>query len=73
MDPRYTKRCQELSDEEDPVLFLRNLRDELVHTSGSSELVITLCTTFLGSYPEETPQETVERRQRLQERLSKGE
>lgn len=61
LDHSLAKECREF-DGEDPVKFLRNLRDKCVRYGASSGFVIKAVSMFLTDQPEETEDEKAARR-----------
>ena len=68
MDAPLAKMCQEWNGE-DPVCFLRDLRDLCVH-SGSSGFCVVAITSTLVDEPEESKEGAEARRAVLTERYS---
>lgn len=67
IDPTYTQEMRNFlrgDDLRDPVLFLRNIQDRMVFTSGCSDFTIIAITAMLSSYPE-SPDEAKKRRDKL--------
>lgn len=57
MDAPFVTECKEFlktpGDGDKSVFFLRNLRDKLAHTGGSTDFVIGAISAALAYYPEE--------------------
>lgn len=49
----------------DPVIFLRNIVDEMVFTSGCADIIVTAIQFMLDIVPKETAEQAIERRSRL--------
>lgn len=60
------KECREFNGD-DPVRFLRDLRDKCVRYSGSCAFVIEAISIALARFPEETEDEKAERRRQIEE------
>ena len=69
LDKAYAAECGEFTSTRDPVLFLRNLRDKIVHTSGGSEFTVGAISAALVTFPEETAAELALRRANLKAEL----
>jgi len=53
LDLSLSKSCREFSvPSDDPVVFLRNLRDMVVHIGGGSLVIMQSLNALLSDYPE---------------------
>ena len=59
------KECRDF-DGDDPVRFLRDLRDKCVRYGGSSGFVVRTISLVLSDYPEETERQKAERRAQIE-------
>lgn len=73
MDDKFKQECLNFTQgSEDPVLFVRDLRDKLVHAGGSADFVIQAITGALAFFAEETAEETALRRANLAQQMTKA-